>query len=182
MELGSGGGTSYPDALDTDTVQEEDSVSVVRYKVPNDLAAAIVAIETSLGTDPAGSLTDVKTRLAIALENDGTVKHSHLLSEGVSRLKSGNYTGDGTEDQAITGVGFAPKWVWIWVDDAGSDTSWERAGWTVDKTFTQGAGGAHSFNTDEIISLDADGFSVDDAAGDSHPNTNTEVYYYIALG
>lgn len=34
----------------------------------------ITAIETELGTDPAGSATDLKTRLAISLNDSGTVK------------------------------------------------------------------------------------------------------------
>ena len=66
-EIGSGSGSSYPSALDTNTSPEVDSPSVsktlVRANVPNDLAAAIIALETELGTDPAGSLVDVKSFL-----------------------------------------------------------------------------------------------------------------------
>ena len=42
------------------------------------LKNAIIAIETELGTDPAGSLTDLTTRLAVALDDDGTIKLSAL--------------------------------------------------------------------------------------------------------
>lgn len=42
------------------------------------LKNAIIAIETELGTDPAGSLTDLKTRLAVALDDDGTIKLAAL--------------------------------------------------------------------------------------------------------
>jgi hypothetical protein len=75
-ELGSGNGTSYPGTLDTDNVLEVDSPSASKTKaradVPNDANAAIIAIETELGTDPAGSLTDVKTFLQTEHDADGT--------------------------------------------------------------------------------------------------------------
>src|SRR3990167_4943349 len=72
-ELGSGSGSSYPGSLDTDSTVEVDSPSasktLARIAVPNDLAAAIVAIETELGTDPAGTAwATVVLRLA-ALTN-----------------------------------------------------------------------------------------------------------------
>jgi hypothetical protein len=75
-ELGSGNGTSYPGTLDTDNVLEVDSPSASKTKaradVPNDANAAIVAIETELGTDPAGILADVKTFLQTEHNTDGT--------------------------------------------------------------------------------------------------------------
>ena len=40
----------------------------------NQIRKAVIAIQTELGTDPAGSLTDVKTRLAVSLNDDGTLK------------------------------------------------------------------------------------------------------------
>ncbi len=66
-ELGSGMGTSYPSAVDIDTMKEanqgEASPTTVRAAVINDANAAIVAIETELGTSPKGTFADVKTRL-----------------------------------------------------------------------------------------------------------------------
>jgi hypothetical protein len=71
-ELGSGGGTSYPAGIDTDIVKEVDNSTLARADVPNDLAAAIIAIQNELGTDPAGSKADVKTNLQTEHEADGT--------------------------------------------------------------------------------------------------------------
>ena len=55
-EIGSGNGSSYPTTLDTDTTQEVNTPNSgktkARAEVPNDLGAAVVAIETELGTDP----------------------------------------------------------------------------------------------------------------------------------
>ena len=50
---------------------------------------AIIAIETELGTDPAGSLTDVKTRLAVALNDDGTLK---IAAVTTSHVPAGHVT------------------------------------------------------------------------------------------
>jgi len=62
-EIGSGSGTGYPSALDTNNILEYDKESsektLVRADVVNDLAAAVVAIETTLGTDPYGEASDI---------------------------------------------------------------------------------------------------------------------------
>ena len=87
-ELGSGSGSSYPGSLDTDSTVEVDSPSasktLARAAVPNDLAAAVVAIETELGTDPAGTKTDVKTFLQIDHNTDGTerITKTYMLDTG----------------------------------------------------------------------------------------------------
>ncbi len=40
----------------------------------------VTAIETELGTDPAGSMTDVKTRLAVALNDNGSIKANAVIT------------------------------------------------------------------------------------------------------
>lgn len=79
-ELGAGNGSDYPGTVDTDNSLEVDSPNagktLARAAVPNDLAAAIIAIETELGTDPAGTLADVKTYLQTEHNTDGTHKTS----------------------------------------------------------------------------------------------------------
>lgn len=87
--LGAGNGTSYPSSLDT-AGTEVDSPAAgktkVRAAVPNDLYAAVVAIETALGTNPI-----------------------------LTKWKFGGATHDvsATGTQAITGVGFTPARVII---------------------------------------------------------------------
>jgi hypothetical protein len=61
-ELGAGKGTDYPGSLDTDATTES-STTFVRADVPNDICDAIIAIETELGTDPAGDLDTLKLYL-----------------------------------------------------------------------------------------------------------------------
>ena len=71
-EIGAGGGSGYPGALDTNSTLEVDGSTLARADVPNDLAAAVIAIQTELGTDPAGTKTDVKTFLQASHQTDGT--------------------------------------------------------------------------------------------------------------
>lgn len=79
-EIGSGSGSSFPGALDTDASIEVNSPAAGKTKananVPNDLASCIVAIETELGVDPAGSKATVVARLDQEHQADGSHKDS----------------------------------------------------------------------------------------------------------
>ena len=93
-ELGAGGGSDYPGTLDADSTLETTS-TVARADVPNDLGAAIVAIQTELGTDPAGTLTDVKTFVQTEHATDGT----HGAITATTLTTTGNVTlGDAAAD------------------------------------------------------------------------------------
>ena len=80
-EIGSGNGSSYPGSIDTNSVAEVNSPNAgrtrARKEVVEDLSAAVIAIENELGTDPAGSLSNVKTYLQTEHQVDGTHKSSH---------------------------------------------------------------------------------------------------------
>ena len=82
--LGAGNGTNYPSALDEVGTEIDDpspSATLVRANVPNDIYAAIVAVQTELGTDPAGTLTDVKTFLQTEHNTNGT--HGAITATGL---------------------------------------------------------------------------------------------------
>ena len=64
---------AYPASLDSFTANTDGVDDVVAADV-NELQTAIVAIETELGTDPAGTATDVKTRLARSLGATGNLQ------------------------------------------------------------------------------------------------------------
>lgn len=91
-ELGSGLGSSYPSSLDTDTSQEVNSPNAgktkARAEVANDHAAAIIAIQTELGTDPAGTATDVKTFNQNHHNTDGTHKAAIIYDGAAYRSAS----------------------------------------------------------------------------------------------
>jgi len=80
-EIGSGNNSVYPGDLDTNSIPEVNSPAAgktkARKEVVEDLTAAVIAIETELGTDPAGSLINVKTYLQTDHQTDGTHKSDH---------------------------------------------------------------------------------------------------------
>jgi len=74
--------TNYPSKLDTDAELPGiiDGVTENSAEIINSIREAVVAIETALGADPQGSATDLTTRIANALNTDGTIKSSALPS------------------------------------------------------------------------------------------------------
>jgi len=110
--------------------------------------------------------------------------------DAITKNKSGIYTGDGSTGQGITGVGFQPSVVMIWVHEAGAAYSpmfIRMDQMTANLCFyapsaDMGTDQPHGISQDKLISLDADGFTVDDAGADSDPNKNGIVYDYIAFG
>jgi hypothetical protein len=66
--------TSYPTAIDTaSTLTDGSSGDVIVAANQNGPNTAIIAIETALGTVPAGTLADVKTRLNVSQNTEGVV-------------------------------------------------------------------------------------------------------------
>ena len=104
-ELGSGNGSSYPATLDT-AGTEIDSPNAGKTKaradVPNDLYAAIVAIEKELGIDPAGTLADVKTFLQTEHNADGT--HQGALVQTSVNVGGGAVAGDSVVTNLAAGT------------------------------------------------------------------------------
>lgn len=63
----------YPSSLKTFTIKTN-KVDLVDAAHINDIQNEVSAIETELGTDPAGSCTDLKTRLYVSIGNDGAIR------------------------------------------------------------------------------------------------------------
>ena len=69
------GTSDYPGSLDTRTVLTDGaSGDEIIAAHPNGLSAAVINIETELGTNPSGSLATVVARLDVALNDNGTVR------------------------------------------------------------------------------------------------------------
>jgi hypothetical protein len=118
------------------------------------------------------------------------------------RIFTGSYTGDGSTSQAITcpGAGSSAtiRYLRIWQRQPSSGYSlhiWEATR-EINDDIAAGMGVQPSYQTsgqdntgmsfalsDTIIALGTDGtFTVDDGGSDRHPNKNSEVYNYYALG
>ena len=121
------------------------------------------------------------------------IDHAHAMAAKGASMATGTYTGDGSTSQAITGVGFTVKMVYITEREVSSaDAESKSVVWTSDVIVDdEGSGmainidkggGVTETRTNAIIALGADGFTVDDAGGDGHPNRNAQVYNYWAIG
>ena len=84
---------AYPNAIKTFS-SLQDGIDTILAAHPNDRANEITAIETELGTNPAGAFADVVTRLNSADQ------------------EAGSYSGNGSGPRDIA-VSFNPRWVII---------------------------------------------------------------------
>lgn len=97
----------------------------------------------------------------------------------------GTYTGDGSESQKISGLPFAPKYVKIWRRPAvnqfsqGFETTTGIVGHLAE-------GASHNIDNgrlddNRIISIEDDGFTVDDNGSNSDPNKSGQLYDFWAV-
>jgi hypothetical protein len=129
----------------------------------------------------------------------GTAKQALRMNSGATDIEwvtpttiaTGTYTGDGATSQAITGVGFTVKYLII--TPVGTDEASAVVLWTSDTIIDNDGDGMailedpsnaaeHSYADNAIIALGSDGFTVDDAGADKHPNKASTTYDYIAFG
>ena len=101
----------YPGAI-KNFLTLEDGVDTVLAQHMNERGDEITAMETELGADVAGSVSDLVTRLAVAVNNDGTIKDDAItplklktatveVNSGASTIQA-NYT--------LTGAGSYGFW------------------------------------------------------------------------
>ncbi|MCJ7560481.1 hypothetical protein MUO79_07665 [Candidatus Bathyarchaeota archaeon] len=103
-------------------------------------------------------------------------------------LATGTYTGDGAATQAIVGVGFRPRFVQIYdhlnPNDVFTSLPWKTSSDATETWFIPVIGANnYRYENDQIISLDADGFTV----GDGTPFLNElnvlgREYTYVCVG
>jgi hypothetical protein len=84
--------SKYPADIDTNEELPPvvDGVSETGGETINAIIKAIFAIEQALGADPQGAATNLTTRLATALNDDGTIKAAALASAGLVSLPIDN--------------------------------------------------------------------------------------------
>jgi len=132
---------------------------------------------------------------------DGTKTYEFSLTDAgsfqingsdVARIKTSTYTGDGTTSNAITGIGFQPKYLRIWRRQTADANA--RIIETTDTIVDDNANGMAFFfkyngtvtditaKDNRVKTLDADGFTVSDDGTDLSPNKDTIVYNYLVMG
>lgn len=133
----------------------------------------------------AGSLIDA---IKVSVNAAGVLTTTITGQAASARFATGTYSGDGTESQAITGVGFQVVYLII-VERETADAQGMTVIWTTDTIIDDNAAGmavrvttAATSAINAIIALGADGFTVDDNAVDDDPNKNGVTYNYIAFG
>lgn len=108
--------------------------------------------------------------------------------DAIAKLKTESYTGDGTTNNAVTDIGFLPKFLIIWGKTTdGLDTPFFFTSTQMMARDAQGLcfarwGAYHASFNNRIISLDSDGFSVSDGGANYHPNSDGIGYEYVAFG
>ncbi len=87
------------------------------------------------------------------------------------------YSGDSTTDRAITGVGFAPDWMWLKTRLSGThhttDDSVRGAGNTI---FPSSHSAEFVYGTNGVDSFDTDGFTVSHSSGNNQFNVSGRNY------
>jgi hypothetical protein len=111
--------------------------------------------------------------------NKRKVDASNFLSSGTVIIAIGTYTGDGSGgNRAITGLGFQPDTVWIHRKENGNYMGFKTDQDTTFAHLNGGNVGQLLYVESQIISLDADGFTV--GTGSTQFNVSTKNYVYVA--
>ena len=114
----------------------------------------------------------------------GEFTKERAIAELFSRIKTGSYTGDGSTSQAISEIGFRPKHLIISTIpdvDAASQHLYHKTDQMANNWSVVVATALYE-KDDRVVSLDSDGFTVDDDGGNQHPNKLGQVYVYTAWG
>jgi hypothetical protein len=110
-----------------------------------------------------------------------------MASQTRAQVAVGSYTGDGSSDLAVTGVGFEPSAIWIafrQTSNTGNTNIVYCTPQILDNQTEAGifhkGGGGHATYSGLVVSFDDDGFSVN--GGTNDPNTDGAIYDYLAIG
>ncbi len=135
----------------------------------------IVKTSAMAGDTALGSSTTLTANLIQSLDADGfTVGSDSRVNSGTysfywiamraaaGEMAVGNYTGDGADNRAITGVGFLPEFVMVLPATGTDSTSWRTSQHSGDASQYVNSAGAPFANF--VQSLDADGFTVGSAS------------------
>ena len=128
------------------------------------LAVALLAL---------GAATAVAAYVA-TISNSGNSFQAAAIFPGAIKMASGTYTGDATDNRAIT-VGFQPDFVMV--KDLGNSEGAARSS-SMTGDVSKPMGSLTAFQADNIQSLDATGFTI---GTDNRVNRNNRTYHWVAF-
>lgn len=112
-----------------------------------------------------------------ATVNASATTYYYCAIKSVSgQTKVGTYTGNGSDNTNITGVGFQPEMVWIKQGSSSQMLCWTDTAHSADSTSFTNPSTANAANA--IQALQSDGFQLGTSG---HVNTNSASYYYYAV-
>ncbi len=156
-------------------------------------ASAQTAVMRSAGmttTFPLGSGTGTANQInsldangftvgnSAATNANGTAYHYVAFDSATGTLRATTYTGNGTDNRGITGVGFQPRFVLLRANDTATARRgiWRTASLTGDASMNF-TGAANATNL--IQALQADGFQL---GTDGNVNASAITYHLLAVG
>mgnify|MGYP004451530449 FL=1 len=158
-------------------------------------AAGTASVKTTIRSDASVLTYDTSVPAAVSSASatgsaSTAARRDHVHSD-FNAVVTGTYTGDGTTSQAITAgiAGVQIKCVVVQARVTSTGGVINRGfEWTTDTIVDDITAGCspNLWNTEEpewqsnaIIAVGTNSFTVDDAGGDSHPNQNGYTYNYI---
>lgn len=90
---------TYPASVDT-FITWQDDIDTILAAAVNDAYSQIIAVENELGANPSGSLSTLTARLAVSINDDGTLKGGVGQKKTVTVVNA-----DGTYAFSFTGEG-----------------------------------------------------------------------------
>ena len=99
-DLGAGGASDYPTSLDSDPTPEVGTNNTNHLPIVG-VTNAVIAIQTELGPDVAGTKTNLVTYLAVEHNTDGT----HKFLEGSATWDPGSIANGAEEAKEVTVTG-----------------------------------------------------------------------------
>lgn len=145
----------------------------------------VLVLSTTAGQAQKATNNNVNGFARVLTANTGAgtrcLAYVNVAHNGRLNFAQGSYTGNGAATQAITGLGFQPRAVYIYITADGAFTGDQVWKAEIDGLFAKYPG---NYEIDYIVSLDAaGGFTVGDGTGGSAGNVlnvSARTYTYIA--
>lgn len=170
-----------PEAKNADTVDGQDAAAFAKTSHPHGGGDITSAVPDADKVDGFHASASPSPNTLLALDGSAKWPFSTMPPQMV-RMAMGTYTGNGVNNRSITGLGFSPDWVLIYIPD-GSEShrpvfKGRNFSGTRSRNFVDS-----DLHTDQILSLDADGFTLGGSGGNRHLTNQPGVNYgYLALG